>query len=89
MHYIFKKQCKEGVEGMSPKDILKEAFDSDIKVLEKAYKGDMEILEIVNKTVNAYISTIWSALIEKGIVTMEQWQEYTKISKDLLEKEGK
>ena len=74
---------------MSPKDILKEAFDSDIKVLEKAYKGDMEILEIVNKTVNAYISTIWSALIEKGIVTMEQWQEYTKISKDLLEKEGK
>lgn len=74
---------------MNPKDILKEAFDSDIKVLEKAYKGDMEILEIVNKTVNAYISTIWSALIEKGIVTMEQWQEYTKISKDLLKKEGK
>jgi hypothetical protein len=74
---------------MSPKDILKEAFDSDIKVLEKAYQGDMEILEIINTTMNAYISTIWTALIERGIVTKEQWQEYIKISKDLLEKEGK
>ena len=72
---------------MNPKDILKEAFDSDIKVLEKAYEGDMEILDILNKTVNAYISTIWSALIEKGIVTMEEWQECMKVSKDLLKAE--
>lgn len=74
---------------MNPKDILKEAFDSDIKVLEKAYQGDMELLEVMHKTVNALTTVIWTALIEKGIVTMEEWQEYMKISKDLLKGEKK
>ena len=74
---------------MSPKDILKEAFDSDVKILEKAYEGDRELLEYINKVTNALTTVIWTALIEKGIVTMEQWQEYMKMSKDLLEKEGK
>lgn len=74
---------------MSPKDILKEAFDSDIKVLEKAYQGDMELLEVMHKTVNALTTVIWTALIERGVVTMEQWQEYMKISKDLLKGEKK
>ncbi len=74
---------------MSPKDILKEAFDSDLEVLKKAYEGDRELLQYINNIVNAFTSVIWSALIEKGIVTMEQWQEYSKISHDLLKKEGK
>jgi len=74
---------------MNPKDILKEAFDSDIKVLEKAYQGDMELLEVMHKTVNALTTVIWTALIERGVVTMEEWQEYMEVSKNLLKGEEK
>ena len=74
---------------MNEKEILKEAFDSDLQVLEKAYKSDIELIQAINNIINAQTTIIWITLIEKGIVTMEQWKEYTKTAKDLLNEKEK
>ena len=74
---------------MDGEKILKEAFNSDLQVLEKAYKSDQELIETICNIITAQTTIIWTALIEKGIVTMEQWKEYNKIAKDLLDEKEK
>ena len=48
---------------MTAKEILKEAFDSDIEVLDKCFKADVELAELLRKE----ISTIWVVLLKKRI----------------------
>ena len=50
---------------MTLKDIIKEVYESDIEVLNKAYEGDTEVLQIINNTIKAHMTAIWTALAEK------------------------
>lgn len=69
---------------MTAKEILKEAFDSDIEVLDKCFKADVELAELLRKE----ISTIWVVLLKKGLVTKEDIKEITEqIEKHITSKE--
>lgn len=69
---------------MTAKEILKEAFDSDIEVMNKCFKADLELAELLRKE----IATIWVALLEKGLVTEEDIKEITgQIEKHIASKE--
>lgn len=70
---------------MTAKEILKEAFDSDLQVLEKAFQNDRELFKDVQDTISIYISMLYKTLIEKGIITIEKFQEDMKEAKDLME----
>lgn len=80
---------------MTPKEILKEAFDSDLEVLDKAFKSDREIFKDVQEIIITYTSMIYKTLIAKGIITIEEFQADMKEAQDLMkqalskrEKEG-
>lgn len=70
---------------MIAKEILKEAFDSDLQVLEKAFQNDRELFKDVQDTISIYISMLYKTLIEKRIITIEKFQEDMKEAKDLME----
>ena len=76
---------------MTSKEILKEAFDSDLEVLEKAFESDTELYTKILDLINVYTSIIWTALSEEGIITLEKSTEYIKKANEFLnsmEKEG-
>lgn len=80
---------------MTTKEILKEAFDSDLEVLDKAFKNDNEIFKDVQGIIGTYTSMIYKTLIAKGIITIEEFQVDMKEAQDLMkealskrEKEG-
>ena len=47
---------------MTPKEILKKAFDSDLEVLKKAFENDTELYTKILDLINIYTSIIWTAL---------------------------
>jgi len=63
---------------MTPKEILEKAFDSDLEVLHKAYESDIELAKNMNKDMKIIATAIWTALIDKGIVTFGEAQGYVK-----------
>lgn len=67
---------------MTAKEILKEAFDSDIEVLDKCFKADVELAELLRKE----ISTIWVVLLKKGLVTKEDIKEITEQIENQIKK---
>ena len=73
---------------MTPKEILKEAFDNDIELLKQAFEADKELLEIINEQISKQITVIWTCLIDKGIIKIEDFKKYQKEAKEIL-KEGK
>ena len=69
---------------MTPKEILKEAYDNDIEILKKAYESDKELAETVQKIIDYHIRTIWSTLIGEGVVSAEKAAEYIiEVNKEL------
>lgn len=69
---------------MTPKEILKEAYDNDIETLKKAYESDKELAETIQKIIDYHIRTIWETLIGEGVVSTEKAAEYiTKVNKEL------
>lgn len=72
---------------MTPKEILKKAFDSDLEILDKAYESDKELLKLVKDSINITTTALWAVLIDKGIVTFEECQEYVKEVTKRVEKE--
>ena len=69
---------------MTPKEILKEAFDSDLEVLDKAFKSDNEMFKDIQGIIGTYTSMIYKTLIQKGIITIEEFQADMKEAQNLM-----
>ena len=69
------------------KETVKMLLESDCEVLAKAYKSDGELLEMINKTITQHVSSIYNALVVKGIITEEevllQYADKGAISEDI------
>ena len=72
---------------MTSEEILKEAFDSDVKLLNKAFESDRELLEIINKEICDQTTAIWTCLIDKGIIKIEEFKRYQEEAKKFGGKE--
>ena len=68
---------------MNAKEILKEAFDNDIEVLEKAYKSDSETYQTMYVLFSKLLIKLVEkqVLSEKDIVEIMQENEIDKILK--------
>ena len=68
---------------MNAKEILREAFDSDIQVLEKAYKSDSETYQTMYVLFSKLLIKLVEkqVLSEKDIVEIMQENEIDKILK--------
>lgn len=60
---------------MNPSEILKEAFDSDMKVLETALDSDKKLVDLTTNQVLSLlmkIGRLTDLLVTKGILTTEE-----------------
>lgn len=70
------------------KEQAKMFFDSDVEVLKQAFESDKEYADITNRIITAYSSTIFSILINKGILTESEAEDYVKQANELINKNG-
>ena len=71
------------------KDVVKMLLDNDCEVLKKAYESDGELLEMINKTIVQYVSSIYNTLALKGTITEEEALEIIKATNERINSGGK
>ena len=76
---------------MNAKEILKEAFDSDVKVLDTAFEHDKELATIAFKQITDLIAKIGlfaDILVQKGVLTETEALDILKVkSEDITNEE--
>ena len=71
------------------KETVKMLLESDCEVLQKAYESDGELLEMIDKIIIQHVSSIYNALIVKGIITEEEALEIIKATNERINSGGK
>ena len=70
---------------MEPKDIAKMLLDNSEDILKTVFEADGQVIKIMQNVINSQMCIIWQALIEKGIVTLEEVEKYQKQVSEIFE----